>query len=61
MALTIPAMAEETGGRIVKIDRDQAALTLEDGSVYLLPEDFDYAAVETGMEVYFIYAESDVA
>ncbi|MEF2070435.1 DUF1344 domain-containing protein [Consotaella aegiceratis] len=59
VALTIPALAQETAGRVVEIDQANAMLRLEDGSIYLLPPEFDYAAVEPGMEVYVIYDETE--
>lgn len=55
VSMTIPAIAEETGGVVEQVDREQASLTLTDGTTYLLPAEFDFAAVRPGMEVLVVY------
>nr|WP_245413564.1 DUF1344 domain-containing protein [Mangrovicella endophytica] len=57
VSVTIPAKAEESAGTIEAIDKDRALITLDDGNVYELPGEFDYAAVEPGMQVVVIYDE----
>ncbi|MBO0903561.1 DUF1344 domain-containing protein [Jiella sonneratiae] len=59
VALTIPAMAEETDGVIESIDREHAQLRLSDGEIYNLPPDFDYEAIAQGMTVVLIYDAAD--
>lgn len=54
VAMTIPVRAEEKSGVIASVDRERALLTFDDGSSYALPGDFDYAAVEPGMEAHVI-------
>ncbi|MCE7027514.1 DUF1344 domain-containing protein [Jiella avicenniae] len=55
VAMSIPAMAEETDGVIESIDPEHAQLRLSDGQVYNLPPDFDYDAIAKGMIVVLIY------
>jgi len=54
VALTIPSKAEEKTGTIATIDRDAALLTFADGTTYVLPGEFDYEAVQPGMEAHVI-------
>lgn len=51
VALTIPALAEEVGGTIEEIDRERSQLKLSDGSIYILPDNFDFEQVSPGMDV----------
>ena len=60
VALTIPARSEEKSGIIAAIDKDSSLLTFADGSTYVLPGEFDYDAVTTGMEVHVIFDLSAV-
>ena len=57
VALTIPAKAEEKSGIIAAIDPEASLLTFADGTTYVLPGEFDYAAVAPGMEVHVILDE----
>nr|WP_306228734.1 MULTISPECIES: DUF1344 domain-containing protein [unclassified Aurantimonas] len=57
--MSIPALAEEVSGTIKAIDQASATLTLDDGSTYALPGEFDYTAVKPGMEVVVIFDETD--
>ncbi|WAP67487.1 DUF1344 domain-containing protein [Jiella pelagia] len=55
VALSIPAMAEESDGVIESIDQERSELRLSDGQTYHLPPGFDYGAVAQGMAVVVIY------
>ncbi|TFF24962.1 DUF1344 domain-containing protein [Jiella endophytica] len=59
VAMSIPAVAEETDGVIESIDQERAELRLSDGQIYHLPPDFDYDAVVQGMMVVVIYDSDD--
>lgn len=61
VALSIPSQAEEKSGIVAAIDRDAALLTFSDGTTYVLPQGFDYDAVETGMEAHVILDAFDPA
>lgn len=61
VAMNIPALAEEVSGTIEAIDEEKASLTLDDGTTYELPGEFDYEAVRPGMQVVMIYHEVDGA
>ena len=53
----IPAMAEVTGGIIKKVDIAALSITLDDGSVYKLSNEFDISALKVGAEVQLAYDE----
>ena len=55
VGLTIPAQAEEATGVVGRVNEDDAALELTDGSVYLLPEILEVSTIRPGMEVHLIY------
>ena len=55
VAMSIPAMAEETDGVIESIDPEHSQLRLSDGQIYNLPPDFNYDAIAQGMAVVLIY------
>ena len=59
VTMTIPAMAEEAAGSIEGIDRDGASLRLTDGKTYVLPDDFDTARLEPGMEVHVLFERAN--
>ncbi|MCB1407402.1 MAG: DUF1344 domain-containing protein [Rhodobacteraceae bacterium] len=53
----VPAMAEVTGGTITKVDAESLTITLDDGSVYKLNNEFDFSALKAGQEVQIAYDE----
>ncbi len=59
VSISIPAVAEETGGVVEGIDRDSASLKLTDGTIYRLPTGFDYASVKPGMQVHMLYEPAE--
>jgi len=61
VALTIPAKAEEKTGIVAAIDPDASLLTFADGTTYVLPGAFNYAAVEPGMVAHVIIDEAACA
>lgn len=59
VSMSIPAVAEETGGVVEGIDRDSASLRLTDGTIYRLSADFDYGSVKPGMQVHMLYEPAE--
>lgn len=49
------AMADDVEGTITKVDTEEETITLDDGSVYKLPGEFDYSAINPGMEVIILF------
>jgi hypothetical protein len=55
LASSLGALAEEASGAITSIDTEAGTVTLSDGTVFVLPEDFDTASVKVGDEVTITY------
>jgi len=55
VSLNISAQAEETGGVVETVDRERAALELNDGTRYLLSQDLQVEAIQPGMMVHIIH------
>ncbi|MBV2142521.1 DUF1344 domain-containing protein [Falsochrobactrum sp. TDYN1] len=53
------AMAGDAEGKITGINPDEETITLDDGSVYKLPGEFDYSAIDKGMKVLILYDVAD--
>lgn len=53
--LATGALAAEAEGKIKAVDRDNLTITLENGSSYKLPGEFDVDAIQEGMEVLLAY------
>jgi Cu/Ag efflux protein CusF len=49
------AFAAEAEGKIKAVDRDNLTITLENGSSYKLPGEFDVDAIQEGMQVLLAY------
>jgi hypothetical protein len=58
-ASTISAFAAEATGAISSIDTTAGTVTLEDGTVYVLPAGFDAATISVGDQVKITYDEAD--
>ena len=54
-ALSGAALAAEAEGQIKKIDADNQTITLDNGTSYKLPGEFDVAALKEGMEILIAY------
>ena len=48
---SLPASAETTTGTVQSIDMNAMTLTLDDGTVYTLPEGFENADIKAGSKV----------
>lgn len=51
------ALAGESEGQIVKIDNENATISLSDGQTYLVPVDFYVDDLEPGMNVRVVFDE----
>jgi Cu/Ag efflux protein CusF len=49
------ALAAEAEGKIKAVDRDNLTITLENGTSFKLPGEFDVEAVKEGMQVLLAY------
>jgi Cu/Ag efflux protein CusF len=49
------AFAAEAEGKIAAVDRDNLTITLENGTSFKLPGEFDVEAVKEGMQVLLAY------
>lgn len=49
------AMAAEAEGEIQTVDRDALTITLDDGTSYKLPGEFDMEAIAEGMTILLAY------
>ena len=54
---TVSAFAEIAEGKIEAIDAGAQSITLDDGKNYKLSAEFDFAALEQGMEIYLNFDE----
>ena len=58
-ASSIAAFAADATGAIQSIDATAGTVTLEDGTVYVLPAGFDSATFKVGDQVKITYDEAD--
>jgi hypothetical protein len=58
-ASSLSALAAELTGAITAVDPVAGTVTLDDGNTYLLPADFDIAALTAGAMVTITYEEVD--
>lgn len=56
---SFPAFAAEVTGSITAVDAASHSVTLDDGNSYVLPADFDVAALTVGLAVSFTYEDVD--
>jgi len=56
---SLSALAAEVTGSIMAVDPAAGTVTLDDGNTYLLPADFDVAALTAGAMVTITYEEVD--
>ena len=59
VASSLSALAAEVTGAITAVDPAAGTVTLDDGNTYLLPADFDIAALTAGAMVTITYEEVD--
>ena len=59
VASSLSALAAEVTGSIMAVDPAAGTVTLDDGNTYLLPADFDVAALTAGAMVTITYEEVD--
>jgi hypothetical protein len=59
VASSLSALAAEVTGSIMAVDPAAGTVTLDDGNTYLLPADFDIAALTAGAMVTITYEEVD--
>jgi Cu/Ag efflux protein CusF len=58
-ASSLAALAAEATGAIMSVDAAAGTVTLDDGNTYVLPSDFDVAALQAGAKVTITYEEVD--
>jgi Cu/Ag efflux protein CusF len=58
-ASTFGALGAEATGAIKSIDMTAKTVTLEDGTIYVLPTGFDTASVKVGDKVKITFDEAD--
>ncbi|MGH6922584.1 MAG: DUF1344 domain-containing protein [Propylenella sp.] len=58
-ASSLAALAEEATGVVALIDPTAGTVTLDTGQTFLLPADFDAAALSIGQPVKIIYEEGE--
>jgi Cu/Ag efflux protein CusF len=54
-ALSSAVFAAEAEGHIKKIDADNQTITLDNGTSYKLPGEFDMSSIKEGMEILIAY------
>ncbi|WP_417686390.1 DUF1344 domain-containing protein [Roseibium sp.] len=54
-----PASADEAAGAVTAIDADNATITLDDGTVFVLSAEVSADGLELGSEVLLTYSEGD--
>lgn len=59
VASSLAAFAANVTGAIVTVDVATHSVKLDDGNIYVLPPDFDVAALKAGLEVTFTYEDID--
>ena len=59
VASSVAALAAEVTGAITAVDPAAGTVTLDDGNIYVLPADFDIAALTAGAMVTITYEEVD--
>ena len=55
MIVSTGALAAEAEGKVKAVDRDNLTITLDNGSSYKLPGEFDVEAIKEGMLVLLAY------
>ena len=58
-ASSLAAMATDVTGSITAVDATSMTVTLDDGKVYSLPQEFDVATLKQGEKVLLSYQEQD--
>ena len=58
-ASSLSAFAAEVTGAVTAVDPATLSVTLDDGNTYVLPADFDVAALTAGLQVTFTYEDID--
>lgn len=53
-----PAFAGEATGKVSAVDETAQMLTLDTGGSFRLPGEFDYSALQVGMDVIVVYDET---
>jgi Cu/Ag efflux protein CusF len=58
-ASSLAAFAADVTGSITAVDATAMTVTLDDGKIYALPQDFDVATLKQGEKVLISYEEQD--
>ena len=55
LVFSAAALAAQAEGKVKSVDRDNLTITLDNGTSYKLPGEFDIDAIEEGMTVLLAY------